>query len=114
MLINYRQLLIQFLIIGILWIVTLIWHRLTKKSQRCYVIWSIVFWLLALKNLDVYWIAYPLAGWMIWALILILLQLIHNHEFLYRRYWPVFWRLSAYYAGIVFIVSLFSCNLPLV
>ncbi|WP_373841683.1 hypothetical protein [Limosilactobacillus sp.] len=92
----------------------LIWRHLTRRRRSQHVVWSVVFWLLALKNLDVYWIAYPLAGWMIWALLLILLQLVHNHEFIYRRYWPVFWRLSAYYAGIIFVASLFSHNLPLV
>lgn len=45
---------------------------------------------------------------MILALLLIALQIIHNHEFIYRRYWPVFWRYSAYYALIIYIGSLIN------
>lgn len=66
------------------------------------------------KNLGIYWVAYPIALWMVWALLLIILQTVHNHEFIYRRYWPVFWRLSTYYAVLIFILSLISAKLPLV
>lgn len=52
---------------------------------------------------------------MILALLLIALQIIHNHEFIYHRYWPVFWRYSAYYALIIYIGSLIiSPWLPLI
>lgn len=114
MLINFRKLLIELLIVVILWGFTLLWRRLSRRRRGLLVIWTIVLWVLIIWNLDVYWVAYPIAFWMIWALALIFLQLIHNHEFLYRRYWPVFWRLSFFYAVIIFCGSLFCNGLPLV
>lgn len=69
---------------------------------------------MSIVNLGLYWFAYPMALWMLWALGLVFIQLIHNHEFIYRRYWPVFWRWSTLYVVIVFIGSLFSGGLPLI
>lgn len=79
------------------------------------VIWTILLWLLSIYNIaSPYWIAYPIAAWMIIAIILIIAQTVHYREFIYRRYWPVFWRLSVILAAIVFVVSLFCQNLPLI
>ncbi|MCH3922494.1 hypothetical protein [Limosilactobacillus sp.] len=114
MLIDFRQLLIELLIVIILWVLTVLWRRLSRRRRWLRVVWTLVLWLLILWNLDVYWVAYPIALWMIWALALIALQSVHNHEFLYRRYWPVFWRLSLFYALVVFAGSLFCNGLPLV
>ena len=59
------------------------------------VAWTIILWLLSIYNIaSLYWIAYPVAIWMIVAIILIIVQTVHYGEFIYRRYWPVFWRLS--------------------
>jgi len=51
---------------------------------------------------------------MIVAILLIIVQTVHYGEFIYRRYWPVFWRLSVALAVIVFVGSLFCQNLPLI
>ncbi len=86
-----------------------------KKNKHLWWEWTIILWILIIFNLGFYWPAYPIAVWMILALILIGIQIVHNHEFIYRRYWPVFWRYSAYYALIIYIGSLvFSSWLPLV
>lgn len=117
MLVNYRHIIVQVLLILLIWCLIYLLRRFTRGRQiRRFsrYIWTVVLWVLSLANLGMYWIAYPIALWMILALALIFIQLVHNHEFIYRRYWPVFWQLSAGYAGLVFIVSLFSGNLPLI
>lgn len=91
------------------------YHAKSKRVQHLWWLWTVIFWLLTIFNLGCYWPAYPLAIWMVLALILIVLQIAHNHEFIYRRYWPVFWRFSAYYALLVYLGGLIiSPWLPLV
>lgn len=117
MLVDYHHIIMQVLVVLLLWLLLRLLGRFISRARRkrigCYT-WTLAFWVMSLINLGVYWIAYPVALWMILALGLIFLQLIHNHEFIYRRYWPVFWPLSMCYAGLVFVVSLFSGWLPLI
>lgn len=117
MLVDYRHILMQLVIILLLWVLTRLVRRINPSARvrrLCRYIWVLVLWIMSFINLGMYWLAYPMALWMILALGLIFIQLIHNHEFIYRRYWPVFWNWSLLYVGIVFIGSLFSNSLPLV
>lgn len=77
-------------------------------------LWTVIFWLMACLNLGTYWIAYPLIGWVLIGIILIFVQAIGNHEFVYNHYWPVFWKLSFFYSALAFAVSIFLHQLPLV
>ena len=106
---------ILLLVIGIVErLLVRIFHR-PKKTKHLWWGWTIILWILIIFNIGFYWPAYPLALLMILALLLIALQIIHNHEFIYHRYWPVFWRYSAYYALIIYIGSLIiSPWLPLI
>ena len=115
--INYQRILLQLLVIliyvGIRYIVSRLFH-----GKRKLIIWRILttflFFALEFWNFGWYWIAYPVAIWMVLALILIAVQVAHNHEFLYRRYWPVFWHYSMFIAVLSFVASLFSGFLPLI
>ncbi|MCC4439905.1 hypothetical protein [Limosilactobacillus reuteri] len=106
---------ILLLVIGIVErLLVRIFHH-PKKIKHLWWGWTIILWILIIFNIGFYWPAYPIALWMILALLLIALQIIHNHEFIYRRYWPVFWWYSAYYALIIYIGSLIiSPWLPLI
>ena len=106
---------ILLLIVGVVEHLLLKISHKVKKHKHLWWEWTIILWILIIFNLGFYWPAYPIAIWMILALILIGIQIVHNHEFIYRRYWPVFWRYSAYYALIIYIGSLFFPSwLPLV
>lgn len=117
MFIKYQQILLEIIVIILLFFAERLYKQLVRHPRahwHCWWGWTIVLWIMIIHNLGVYWFAYPVALWMILALLLVLLQVVHNHEFLYRRYWPVFWRFSTYYAEIVFILSLGSGQLPLI
>lgn len=117
MIINYQRTLLQLLIILIFIGIKYLCGRFMQGKKHATLWWAfatVLFWLLAWWNLGVYWIAYPIAVWMVLALVLIIIQLAHNHEFLYRRYWPPFWRVSGWTAIISFGLSIFAGALPLV
>lgn len=117
MLVDYHRILMQLAIVILLAVVTRLLQRFSRgrrMKQICGYVWVTVLWGMSITNLGPYWFAYPMALWMILALVLIFIQLIHNHEFIYRRYWPVFWHGSLLYAVVVFIASLFSGKLPLI
>lgn len=117
MLVDYHWILMQLVIVILLAIMTRLLQRFNRGrrvKQLCRCGWVVVLWGMSIVNLGPYWFAYPLALWMVFALALIFIQLVHNHEFIYRRYWPVFWHWSLRYAVVVFIASLFSGKLPLI
>lgn len=118
--IDYRLVILEivFLIIaGVAERLLLRIFRPTRKPRQRHLWWgwTLTLWVMIVINLGYYWPAYPLALWMILALLLIFIQVVHNHEFIYRRYWPVFWRYSAYYALLVYVGGLVAVNwLPLI
>lgn len=117
MLVDYHHILMQLVIVLLLWALTRLVRRINRgpRVRRvCRYVWVCVLWIMSFVNLGMYWTAYPIALWMVLALSLIFIQLVHNREFIYRRYWPVFWNWSLLYAGVVFIASLFSGRLPLI
>lgn len=117
MTIDYQRTLLQVLIILIFVGVKYLCGRFMQGKKHVTLWWAltaVLFWLLAGWNFGLYWIAYPVAVWMILALALVVIQLVHNHEFLYRRYWPPFWHGSAWLAIISFGASIFAGSLPLV
>ncbi|MBB1062367.1 DUF3397 family protein [Limosilactobacillus fastidiosus] len=118
---DYRIAFLQVILLIIVWLVELLLSKVFRHEhyQRHHkhspIIWTIILWLLSIYNIDsLYWMAYPIAAWMIIAIVLIIGQTIHYNEFIYRRYWSVFWRLSVIIATITFIISLFCQNLPLI
>ena len=116
-LVDYHHILMQLVIVLLLWGLTRLVRRINRgpRVRRvCRYVWVCVLWIMSFINLGMYWTAYPIALWMVLALGLIFIQLAHNHEFIYRRYWPGFWNWSLLYAGVVFIASLFSGRLPLI
>ena len=115
--INYQRILLQVLLIFIFLGIRYLTGRFFRGRKRK--LWwrgltTLLFFALALWNFGWYWSAYPVLIWMLWALLLILLQVVHNHEFIYRRYWPPFWQYSLYIALIAFAGSIFAGALPLV
>ena len=102
MAINFQRVLFQILLI-LIFIGVKYWSMTTA-----------LFFILAFWNFGWYWSAYPIIVWMVLALALIVVQVAHNHEFIYRRYWPPFWRCSMYLAVISFACSIFAGFLPLI
>lgn len=119
--INYFYIGLQVIFLVMMWFIERLVIKITKEptkrktSHHYWWIWTLVLWILIVCNLGYYWPAYPIALWMIWALVLITIQIFHHHEFIYRRYWPIFWKLSAYYALIVYVLGvIFAHWLPLI
>lgn len=113
---NYRMAFLQIILLIILWLLEKLARKVFRHQARhSLILWTVVLWLLSAYNIDsLYWIAYPIALWMVVALLLIIGQTIHYHEFIYRRYWLVFWRLSVIIAVITYVGSLFCQNLPVI
>lgn len=115
---DYRLTLLQVVVLVILWLLEKLIHRIFQRYWRgrhphLWWLWTILLWIFIGQNFaSLYWLAYPIAVWMVWAIGLVIMQAVHNHEFIYRRYWPIFWRLSAWYAILVFIISTFCHHLP--
>lgn len=116
MVINYQRILLQLLIIlifvGIKYLVGRFFHG--RHQNLWQGLTTCLLFVLAGWNFGPYWIAYPVLVWMVWALSLIIIQVTHNHEFIYRRYWTPFWRVSLFIAVVSFITSFFAGMLPLV
>ncbi|MBB1078531.1 hypothetical protein H5S09_04395 [Limosilactobacillus sp. STM2_1] len=109
MAVSIQVIILEIVLLIVIWFVEHLFLRIffpTKKVKHLWWVWTIILWLLIIFNLGYYWPAYPIAVWMVLALALIALQIAHNHEFIYRRYWPVFWRYSAYYALLIYIGSM--------
>lgn len=117
MAINFQRVLFQILLILIFIGVKYLNGRFFRGRKRRQLWWSMttaLFFILAFWNFGWYWSAYPIIVWMVLALALIVVQVAHNHEFIYRRYWPPFWRCSMYLAVISFACSIFAGFLPLI
>lgn len=113
---NYRLALLQIILLLIIWLVESLLAKVFRGNKKhSPIIWTILLWILTIYNIaSPYWLAFPIAGWMIAAILLIIIQTVHYHEFIYRRFWPAFWRLSVFLAAIIFVGSLFCQHLPLV
>lgn len=117
---NYRIAFFQIILLVIIWfvenLISKIFHSARQHRHKHHpVVWTVVLWLLSIYNIaSLYWIAYPIAIWMVVAIILMIGQTLHYGEFIYRRYWPVFWRLSVILSGLTFIISFFCQHLPLI
>lgn len=118
---DYRATLLEVLLIIAVWIVGKLLRKVFKgkdflhRGNAILAFWTVLFWGLIISNVfSLYWLAFPIAVWMFWAIILIIGQAIYYHEFIYRRYWIVFWRLSVIYSAIVFIGSTFCHYLPII
>ena len=106
---DYRIAFLQLILLVVIWFVENLIGKVFHLARRhrhihSPIIWTIILWLLSVYNIaSLYWIAYPIAVWMIVAILLIIVQTVHYGEFIYRRYWPVLWRLSVALAVIVFV-----------
>lgn len=108
-----KRLLIEGGIVVAYWLIERLIGRLFHRRRwHLNWLWALLFMALAEWNLGFYWFAYPLIGWMAGGIILVFVQLIARREFLYRRYWPAFWRLSFFYSVLVLAASLALTNLP--
>ena len=116
---NYQKLLIDDAIIIGIYVLQLIVFRLLQITPRlgCQKLnwaWGIMLMLLAYLNLGFYWFAFPVIGWMIIGLTIVVIQWHRTHELVYRKYWTAFWQWTYVYATVVFIGSLFGTALPVI
>ncbi len=75
-------------------------------------IWMIIMFSLTWWNLGYYYIAYPLMIVALLGIGLVGKQLLTNHEFLYRIFWPHFWNLGCLLMVISYVISIFCYQLP--
>ncbi|WP_283583561.1 hypothetical protein [Limosilactobacillus difficilis] len=113
-----KRLIIQLLIflIGVVLerIIIVLQTPLTTKRHSRHLAW---FWaclliLLSWWNFGWYYFCYFLIVWMLAAIVLVGGQHHHYSELLYRRYWPVFWRLTFVLAALAYLASWALQDLP--
>lgn len=68
--------------------------------------------LLTWWNLGYYYVAYPVMIVALLGIWLVVKQLVANHEFLYRVFWPNFWNLGCLLMVISYVISIFCYQLP--
>lgn len=110
-----RQLIMEFIILigyGLLEQLTIRLFKLPHK--RATWLWAVLLMILSFWNLGFYWYCYVLIVWMIAGIALIILQLTAAHQFIYRQYWPAFWRVTLVISIAAFLVSLTGSYLPVV
>ncbi|MDO4903341.1 MAG: hypothetical protein Q3959_03655 [Limosilactobacillus sp.] len=115
--VNVKTILTELLLIAIYVVLSHLIKRFVRTNKLQVVGWgftTFLFFGMGFYNLGWYWSAYPLAVWMIWAIILVFIQLTHNHEFIYKRYWPPFWQYSMIMSVVVFVASFFAGLLPVI
>lgn len=112
---NYRQILFEVLMIIGYWLLEKLAVMLFKPAKKhANWLWSILLLAISLWNLGPYWFCYVLIVWMVLSIVLIFWQLLGNHQFIYRQYWPAFWRITTVMAFVAGIVSVVGFYLPMV
>lgn len=116
---NYQRALIEILIIICYWFVEKMFFMVfvnAKNRSQARIhhpsIWAILLLILTWWNLGYYYIAYPIIIIAGLGIILVMKQLIGQHEFLYRIFWPSFWNLSCLLMVISYVISIFCYQLP--
>ena len=110
-----RQLIMEFVILigyGMLERLTIKLFKLPKQHSTW--LWATLLLVLSFWNLGFYWYCYVLIVWMLLSIGLIFLQLAAAHQFIYRQYWPAFWRVTLVVSVAAFLVSLAGSYLPVV
>ena len=80
---DYRIAFLQLMLLVVIWFVENLIGKVFHFARRrrhvhSPVVWTIILWLLSVYNIaSLYWIAYPIAIWMIAALLLIVVQTVH-------------------------------------
>ena len=101
-----RQLIMEFVILigyGMLERLTIKLFKLPKQHSTW--LWATLLMVLSFWNLGFYWYCYVLIVWMLLAA---------AHQFIYRQYWPAFWRVTLVVSVAAFLVSLAGSYLPVV
>lgn len=101
------QLLILILISIIIALIRRVLHQFWPNRLRYYDFWPLITVYLSALNLSLNWFLYVVIGWMSISILIVLGQVIIKKEFLYRQFFPVFWRFSVVYTTIAYLCSIF-------
>ncbi|WP_223875885.1 DUF3397 family protein [Paucilactobacillus kaifaensis] len=82
-------------------------HSLWPQRLRYYDFWPLFTLYLSALNLSWNWFPYVMIGWMTLGILIVIVQIISKGELLYRRFFPVFWRVSVVYTTIAYLCSIF-------
>lgn len=116
---DYQRLLIEIIIIICYWVIEKLFSLLfinLKVGRQGFIhhpsIWTILFGILTWWNLGYYYIAYPVLILALFGIIIVVRELVNRHEFLYQRFWPIFWRGGCVLMIFSYVVSVFCYHLP--
>jgi hypothetical protein len=104
-----KVLLTQFITIIILSIVAAIlrrvFYRFWPKPIHYFDFWPPVLLWFSYQNISIIWFAYVILIWSVITVSIVIYQWRHYHEFIYKRFVPVFWRLTLLYTAVAYMFS---------
>lgn len=116
---NYQRLLIEILILIVYWVIEKLFSMVFKNlriGHQGFIhhpgMWTILLLLLTWWNLGYYYIAYPILIVAIFGIVIVIRELIIHREFLFRRFWPLFWRGCCLLMICSYLISIFCFRLP--
>lgn len=116
---NYQRLLIEVLVLIVYWVIEKLFSMVfinLKIGRQDYIhhpsAWTILLLILTWWNLGYYYIAYPIMLLSLLGISIVGIQLVRHHEFLYQRFWPIFWRWACLLMIFSYIISIFCFRLP--
>lgn len=82
-------------------------HKLWPNRLRPFDFWPFILAIFIFQNCGLQVFAYILFIWAMIATVLIIYQWVRYHEFIYRRFVPLFWRLTLVYTTLFYVFSIF-------
>jgi len=105
------KIVIQLLIIIIVsFIVVLIKKVMIKRGKTMYGfydLWPIFMLYFGALNFNWSLFPYVIIGWMGIGILLVLIEIIHNREVLFKQFFFLFWRITVVYTTIAYLLSIF-------
>lgn len=106
-----KQIILQIVIITLVSvIITLmrrILHRWWPRFFRYSTVWPFLMGYYSSINLTWRWFSYPMMLWALIGILIVIGQILVSGELIYHRFWRFFWKITVFYATIVYIASIF-------
>ncbi|MFZ2588728.1 DUF3397 family protein [Paucilactobacillus nenjiangensis] len=105
------KIIMQLLVIIIVSLIVILIKKVMKKKKRAmynfYDLWPIFMLYFGALNLKWGLFPYVVIGWMAIGIALVLIEIVHNREVLFKKFFFSFWRITVVYTTIVYILSIF-------
>lgn len=99
------QIIIITLITVIITLISRILHRWWPKWLHNYTVWPLIMGYFSLLNLSWQWFPYPVMGWAVIGIIIMIGQIILGGELIYGRFWNFFWAVTVIYGTLTYFAS---------